>query len=96
MNTPSNVVPLQRDRIQPAVEAPNAPTILGKLCRDDFELWVCRSAGGVISLKWWRWREDSEQFDPMQDGALALDPAELMPLAELLASVGRRLAESAR
>jgi len=96
MNTPSNVVPFLREPVLPAEEDPEAATILGKLCRDDFELWICRSAGGVVSLKWWRWREDSEHFDPMQDGALALDPAELIPLAELLASVGTRLAETAQ
>ena len=93
MNTPVNVIPLRLDPAPPAAADPQAATILGKLCRDDFELWVCRSAGGIISLKWWRWREDAEHFDPLQDGALALDPAELLPLAELLASVGARLAE---
>jgi hypothetical protein len=52
MPSPSNVIALQR-KTQP--EAADAPTILGKLCREDFELWVCRSAGGTLSLKWWRW-----------------------------------------
>jgi hypothetical protein len=93
MYSPSNVVPLIRHQAEPEVEDPCAQTILGKLCRDDFELWVCRSAGGVLSLRWWRWREDAEHFDPMEDGGLTLDPSELMPLAELLTSVGARLAE---
>jgi hypothetical protein len=86
MYTPSNVVPLHRE-----AEDPHAAAILGKLCREDFELWVCRSAGGVVSLKWWRWREDAEHFDPLQDGALTLDTTDLQPLAELLGSVGNLL-----
>ena len=61
--------------------------ILGKLCRDDFELWVCRAPGGRLSLKWWRWREDAEPSTPLEDGALTLDAEELQPLADLLASV---------
>ena len=69
----------------------DAPVILGKLCRDDFELWVCRSAGGSLSLKWWRWREDAEHFSPLQDGGLTLDAEELQPLAELLISVDNLL-----
>ena len=91
MNTPSNVVPFLREPVLPAEEDPEAATILGKLCRDDFELWVCRSGGGTLSLKWWRWREDNAFFDPMEDGGLTLDAAELQPLAELLASVAAYL-----
>jgi hypothetical protein len=91
MYIPSNVVPLQRDQVKPEAVDPYASIILGKLCREDFELWVCRSAEGTLSLKWWRWREDSEHFDPMEDGGLTLDPAELQPLAELLASVATLL-----
>ena len=86
MPKPANVVPLRL--AQQEGEDPDAPIILGKLCRDDFELWVCRSAGGSLSLKWWRWREDAEDFSPLQDGGLTLDAAELQPLAELLTSVG--------
>lgn len=91
MASPSNVVPLLRSRPQPEDQDPHAATILGKLCRDDFELWVCRSGGGTLSLKWWRWREDDAFFDPMEDGGLTLDAAELQPLAELLASVAAYL-----
>jgi hypothetical protein len=91
MAIPSNVVPLLRNRAQSEPEDPYAATILGKLCRDDFELWVCRSAGGTLSLKWWRWSEDDEHFDPLQDGGLTLDPTEVQPLAELLLSVGHLL-----
>jgi len=91
MASPSNVVPLLRSRPQPEAADPQAATILGKLCRDDFELWVCRSGGGTLSLKWWRWREDDAFFDPMEDGGLTLDAAELQPLAELLASVAAYL-----
>lgn len=91
MAIPSNVVPLLRNQLHPEPEDPYAATILGKLCRDDFELWVCRSAGGTLSLKWWRWSEDSEHFDPLQDGGLTLDATELRPLAELLLSVDNLL-----
>jgi hypothetical protein len=93
MARPSNVVPLLRNRSQPEAEDPHAATILGKLCRDDFELWVCRSGGGNLSLKWWRWREDDAFFAPMEDGGLTLDATELQPLAELLASVAAYLNE---
>ena len=89
MPTPANVVPLRL--AQHGGEDLDAPIILGKLCRDDFELWVCRSAGGSVSLKWWRWREDDEHFSPLQDGGLTLEGAELQPLAELLASVAAYL-----
>ncbi|MDR3672346.1 MAG: hypothetical protein P4L36_15975 [Holophaga sp.] len=91
MAIPSNVIPLVRDQVQAEPEDPNAATILGRLCREDFELWVCRSAGGTLSLKWWRWSEDDEHFDPLQDGALTLDATELQPLAELLQSVANLL-----
>ncbi len=91
MVKPSNVVPLVRDRAQP--EAEDTTTILGKLCREDFELWVCRSGGDTLTLKWWRWREDAEYFAPMEDGGLTLDRTELQPLAELLASVASFLDE---
>ena len=91
MPSPSNVVPLLRNQPQPETADPHAATILGKLCRDDFELWVCRSGGGTLSLKWWRWREDDAFFAPMEDGGLTLDAAELQPLAELLASVAAYL-----
>lgn len=86
MATPSNVLPFRRES-RPEAEDPQGATLLGKLCRDDFELWISRTAGGTLSLKWWRWREDAEFFDPLEDGGLTLDPAELQPLAELLASV---------
>jgi hypothetical protein len=91
MARPSNVVPLHRAQTQPEAADPVSAAILGKLCRDDFELWVCRSGGGTISLKWWRWREEAEFFDPLEDGGLTLDAAELQPLAELLASVAAYL-----
>jgi hypothetical protein len=87
MAAPSNVVPLQRDLAPSEPEDPGAPTILGKLCRDDFELWVCRSPGGTLSLKWWRWSEGDGNFAPLQDGGLTLEATELQPLAELLQSV---------
>jgi len=86
MVVPANVIPLQRAP-RPEAEDPQGATLLGKLCREDFELWVSRSASGALSLKWWRWRDDAEFFDPLEDGGLTLDPAELKPLAELLASV---------
>jgi hypothetical protein len=85
------VVPLRRNQPEPEAADPGAATILGKLCRDDFELWVCRSGSGALSLKWWRWREDDESFAPLEDGGLSLDAAELQPLAELLASVATYL-----
>ena len=92
MHNPFNVVPFVRN--QPKEEEDgdlNASTILGKLCRKDFELWVCLSANGSLYLKWWRWSEDVERFYPLEDGGLTLNPSELQPLAELLASVGNRL-----
>ena len=91
MSISANVVPLLRSQVLPEPVDPDAAAILGKLCREDFELWICRSAGGVLSLKWWRWREDAEHFDPLEDGGLTLDAAELQPLAELLASVSALL-----
>jgi hypothetical protein len=85
-----NVVPFAPNPAPPAADE-GAATLLGKLARDDFELWVCRAGDGTVFLKWWRWREDDARFDPLEDGQLALDPSELRPLAELLASVAGRL-----
>jgi len=89
MSIPRNVVPLRRD--QDEDDRYDAPNVLGMLHRKDFELWVCRTPGGVLSLKWWRWREDLGRFFPMEDGELTLAQGELQPLAELLASVARLL-----
>jgi len=91
MHNPFNVVPFLRDQPKEEAEDLNASTILGKLCRKDFELWVCLSPNGSLFLKWWRWSEDVERFYPLEDGGLTLNPSELKPLAELLASVGNRL-----
>ena len=91
MPIPSNVVPLLRDRTPEEEAASLPPYVLGILHRKDFELWVCRSATGVLSLKWWRWREDLGRFFPLEDGELTLAPGELKPLAELLVSVDARL-----
>jgi hypothetical protein len=91
MNAPPNVVPFNREPEPRPERNPPPPTILGKLRRKDFELWVCRGADGTLSLKWWRWKEDLGKFTPLEDGALTLDPAELRPLAEMLASVGELL-----
>jgi hypothetical protein len=91
MATPSNVHPFVPDPERSRTEGAQEPAILGKLCRKDFELWVCLSPGGHLSLKWWRWREDVERFQPLEDGWLTLDPGELGPLAELLGSVNNLL-----
>jgi hypothetical protein len=82
--SPGNILPFQRKPDPPD----DGPIILGKLCRDDFELWVCGAPDGRLTLKWWRWREDMERFQALEDGGLTLDLAELRPLADLLASVG--------
>ena len=82
--SPGKVLPLRRKPGPPE----DAPVILGKLCRDDFELWVYRAADGSLTLKWWRWRGDMERFQALEDGGLTLNPSELQPLADLLASVG--------
>ena len=92
MARPPKVQPLRPAPSRPDIGETPAPTILGKLAKDDFELWVCLSPGGHLFLKWWRWREDIERFQPLEDGALTLDPDELKPLAELLASVSEFLA----
>jgi hypothetical protein len=91
MTLPPNVVPFLPSPGEPEREDASAPALLGKLSREDFELWISRGPGGTLSLKWWRWREDDERFDPLEDGRLTLDAAELRPLAELLASVANRL-----
>jgi hypothetical protein len=99
MDTPSNVVPFFRDLppAEPEGDPPQeeggleAATLLGKLRRKDFELWVCREGDGTLTMKWWRWREASEQFYPMEDGGLTLNASELQPLAELLSSVSKML-----
>lgn len=88
MDLPRNVVPFQPNADP---QESRAPVLLGKLAKDDFELWVSRSPDGVLALKWWRWREDDERFDPLEDGRLSLEPAELRPLADLLTSVANRL-----
>lgn len=85
MKSPRNVVPFSPN------PGPQEPVLLGKLARQDFELWVSGAPGGVLCLKWWRWREDDAQFDPLEDGRLTLDPTELRPLAELLTAVADRL-----
>jgi len=99
MKLPPNVVPFQ-PTLAPAEAGaePGEPdaVLLGKLARKDFELWVSRTPGGALDLKWWRWREDDERFDPLEDGGLTLDPSELRPLAELLAAVAERLERKAR
>ena len=82
----SNVVPLRRGSAkEPGAE--DAPVMLGKISRKDFELWVCLNPDGRISLKWWRWQEDVEKFQAMSDGGLTLEPSELRPLTDLLGSV---------
>jgi hypothetical protein len=91
MKHPRNVVPFLPKADPAGEEDAPAAILLGKLCRKDFELWVSRTPDGTIGLQWWRWREDDERFDPLEDGRLTLDPAELRPLAELLASVEARL-----
>ena len=83
--TPPNVVPFPRDPSSGGEDA--SGVILGKLSREDFELWVCRTPVGTLSLKWWRWSHDDERFSPLEDGQLSLDSSELKPLAELLSSV---------
>jgi hypothetical protein len=100
MDTPRNVVPFFRDLPPAEPEEADLPqeegdpegvTLLGKLRRKDFELWICREGDGTLTMKWWRWREASEQFYPMEDGGLTLNAAELQPLAELLSSVNKVL-----
>ena len=91
MSLPANVVPLRRLEAQEDEDATAGPNVLGMLHRKDFELWVCRTPGGALSLKWWRWRGDLERFFPLGEGELTLDASELQPLADLLASVGKRL-----
>jgi hypothetical protein len=96
MPDPSNV-----HRFRPAPNRqdegePPTPTVLGKMVRKDFELWVCLSPGGQLFLKWWRWREDIEQFQPLEDGSLTLDPGDLRSLADLLTSVNNLLNLKAR
>ena len=82
---PPNVVPFPRDPSSDGEDV--SGVILGKLSRKDFELWVCRTPAGTLSLKWWRWSSDDERFSPLEDGQLSLDSGELKPLAELLSSV---------
>jgi hypothetical protein len=94
MRTPKNVVPLRRDVVEEEDDLRATPSnVLGVLHRKDFELWICRSARGTITLKWWRWRGDLEQFFPMEEGELTMDPQDLEPLADLLTSVGSVLSK---
>jgi hypothetical protein len=88
MPRPKNVVPLRRDLADEADDIGTPPpNVLGVLHRKDFELWVCRSPRGAVTLKWWRWRGDLEKFFPMEEGELTMALGELKPLAELLTSV---------
>jgi hypothetical protein len=91
MRNRPKVVPFEPSSPEEPEEAPAFYPVLGKLRRKDFELWVKRAEDGSLSLKWWRWREDLERFSPLEDGDLTLEPAELMPLAELLVSVATLL-----
>lgn len=84
------IIPLRRDPAETAGAA-DAPVILGKMSRKDFELWVCLNPDGRVSLKWWRWREDMEKFTDGGDGDLTLDLSELRPLTDLLGSVDHLL-----
>lgn len=94
MAAPKNVVPLRRDLASDEEDDRSTPSnVLGVLHRKDFELWVCRSPRGAITLKWWRWRGDLERFFPMEEGELTMNPGELEPLAELLLSVDTLLAK---
>ena len=92
MSSAPNVVPLRRDLPPPDDDEQSLPAnVLGILHRKDFELWVCRSPEGALTLKWWRWRADLERFCPLEEGELTLDAADLQPLAEVLVSVGNRV-----
>lgn len=84
---PPNVIPFHKDPDPDPDPRAESPQVLGVLHREDFELWVCRSEGGAVTLKWWRWGGDLKKFFPLEDGQLTLDVAELDPLAEMLASV---------
>lgn len=89
MPTAKNVVPLRRDLPPPEDDDQCLPAnVLGILHRKDFELWVCRSPEGALTLKWWRWRADLERFTPLEEGELTLDATDLLPLAEVLVAVG--------
>jgi len=83
------VIPFRKDAEPEPASA--GPQVLGVLHREDFELWVCRSDSGAVSLKWWRWGGDQKKFFPLEDGQLSLDPAELEPLAGMLRSVSQML-----
>jgi hypothetical protein len=87
MTLPKNVVRLRVSQNEEEEDRTPAPNVLGMLHRKDFELWICRSPRGKLSLKWWRWREDLGRFCPLEEGELTLDPSELLPLADLLSSV---------
>lgn len=92
MSKSNNVVPLRRDLLPPEEDPTYQPAnVLGILHRKEFELWVCRSPEGKLTLKWWRWREDLEKFFPMEEGELTLDLADLQPLADVLTSVDQLL-----
>jgi hypothetical protein len=91
MKNPRNVIPFRKDPDPEPATAAQAPQVLGVMHREDFELWVCRSEGGAVSLKWWRWGGDQKKFFPLEDGQLTLDSAELEPLAGLLRSVSQAL-----
>lgn len=82
----SNVVPLRRAAAKEA-GADGVPVMLGKLARKDFELWVCMEPDGRLSIRWWRWRDDVEKFQAINDGGLVLELSELRPLTDLLGSV---------
>ena len=94
MTMPPNVIPFHQGP-EPAPDEPEeqlaSAQVLGVLHREDFELWVCRSESGALSLKWWRWGGDQKRVFPLEDGELTLDPAELDPLAGLLVSVSQLL-----
>jgi hypothetical protein len=83
-----NVVPFLREPAQAEEDHQYTPAnVLGILHRKDFELWICRSATGALTLKWWRWRQDLEQFFPLEEGELTLNQGDLQPLADVLSSV---------
>jgi hypothetical protein len=91
MKIPRNVVPFRKPPEPAPDAAATSPQVLGVLHREDFELWVCRSESGAVSLKWWRWGGDQKKFFPLEDGQLSLDAEELEPLAGLLRSVSQML-----
>ena len=90
MTSAGNVIPFLRDPSKEEDFDDGGSILLGKIKREEWELWVCLHKNGSVSLKWWTWRDDLQSFYPKADfEEIDLTPSELGPLGELLIAAGK-------